>query len=257
MLIPLFDRVALAQTTFFVRWVGRTIGVPALVSADLTLWRWFFFGLGLALVMLLRPEGLAGRRLRPVPIGDDSAGEAPPAPARAEALPSWLRDRIRGGAAGSGPILEIRGLTRRFGGVVALNEVDLVVPRGAIVGLIGPNGAGKTTLFNVVTGLIRPEGGRLTFEGADLRGLRPNAIVARGIARTFQSIRLFPQMTVLENVLVGEHCRLAASVAGAVLRPPAGIAEETPGPGPGRGVLGVGGPGGQEGEVRPEPALRG
>src|SRR5205814_2206702 len=143
-------------------------------------------------------------------------------------IPSWLRDRMRGGggAHGSEPILEIRALTRRFGGIVALNDVDLVVPRGAIVGLIGPNGAGKTTLFNVVTGLIRPEGGRITFEGTSLGRLRPNAIVARGIARTFQSIRLFPQMTVLENVLVGEHCRLAASVVGAVLRPRAVVSEE-------------------------------
>jgi ABC-type branched-subunit amino acid transport system ATPase component len=104
--------------------------------------------------------------------------------------------------------------------------VDLVVPRGAVVGLIGPNGAGKTTFFNVVTGLVRPDGGRIVFEGARLAGLRPNAIVARGIARTFQSIRLFPQMTVLDNVLVGEHCRLTATVPGAVLRPPAVIAEE-------------------------------
>src|SRR5207244_10532302 len=86
--------------------------------------------------------------------------------------------------------------------------------------------AGKRTFFNVVTGLIRPDGGSITFEGAPLRGLRPNAIVARGIARTFQSIRLFPQMTVLDNVLVGEHCRLAATVPGAVLRPPSVVAEE-------------------------------
>ena len=101
-----------------------------------------------------------------------------------------------------------------------------MVPRGGIIGLIGPNGAGKTTFFNVVTGLIRPDAGRLTFAGASLVGLRPNAIVARGIARTFQSIRLFQYMTVLDNVLVGEHCRLEARVAGAVLRPPRVRAEE-------------------------------
>jgi ABC-type branched-subunit amino acid transport system ATPase component len=120
----------------------------------------------------------------------------------------------------------VAGLTRRFGGVVALNDVDLVVPRGAIIGLIGPNGAGKTTFFNAVTGLVRPDGGRITFEDASLVGLRPNAIVARGIARTFQSIRLFPEMTVLENVLVGEHCRLGATVYGAVRRPPSVVTEE-------------------------------
>jgi branched-chain amino acid transport system permease protein len=232
MLITLFDRVVLSQTTSFVRWVGRSAGISVLTAADLTLWRWFFFGLGLVLVMLLRPEGLAGRRVRPLAVGADDADDPivlEPAPApRREAIPDWLRDGVRRGGPRSepAPILDVRGVTKRFGGVVALNEVDLVVPRGAIIGLIGPNGAGKTTFFNVVTGLNRPDGGRITLDGASLVGLRPNAVVARGVARTFQSIRLFPQMTVLENVLVGEHCRLAATVAGAVLRPPTVVAEE-------------------------------
>jgi ABC-type branched-subunit amino acid transport system ATPase component len=92
--------------------------------------------------------------------------------------------------------------------------------------LIGPNGAGKTTFFNVVTGLIQPDAGRITFEGRSLVGLRPNAIVARGVARTFQSIRLFQQLSALDNVLVGRNCRLAASVPGAIFRPPAVVAEE-------------------------------
>ena len=122
---------------------------------------------------------------------------------------------------------------KKFGGVIALNEVDLVVPRGAIIGLIGPNGAGKTTFFNAVTGLSRPDSGQITFEGQSLVGLRPNAIVARGIARTFQSIRLFPYMTVLENVLVGENCRLTSSVLGSVLRPPSVVAEEAQARAPG------------------------
>ena len=232
MLITLFDRVVLTQSTFMVRAIGRTLGIPALVTADLTLWRWFFFGLGLVLVMLLRPEGLAGRRVRRATAGDaDTDDPVSPEPApevRVEAIPGWLRDGARGGGAAmtSPALLEVQGLTKRFGGVVALNAVDLVVPRGAIIGLIGPNGAGKTTFFNVVTGLIRPDGGRMLLEGTPLAGLRPNAIVARGVARTFQSIRLFPEMTVLDNVLVGEHCRLAATVAGAVLRPPAVVAEE-------------------------------
>jgi branched-chain amino acid transport system permease protein len=232
MLITLFDRVVLSQSTFAVRWVGRTVGNPALASADLTLWRWFFFGLGLVLVMLLRPEGLTGRRVRPATAGADEAAEPvvlePPPGPRANAIPGWLRRDGQGGAAsrGTAPLLAVRGLTRHFGGVVALNEVDLVVPPGAIIGLIGPNGAGKTTFFNAVTGLIRPDAGSITFAGVPLTGLRPNAIVARGIARTFQSIRLFPQMTVLENVLLGEHCRLDSTVAGGVLRPPAVVAEE-------------------------------
>jgi branched-chain amino acid transport system permease protein len=229
MLITVFDRVLLSQTTLLVRSLGRVLGIPALVAADVTLWRWFFFGLGLVLVMLLRPEGLAGRRLRPVAVGADDvveAGAIETAP-RVEAPPTWLRDSARRrDASAATPILEAQGVTKRFGGVVALNDVDLVVPRGAVIGLIGPNGAGKTTLFNVMTGLIRPDGGRVAFESSSLVGLPPNAIVGRGIARTFQSIRLFSHMTVLENVLVGEHCRLGASVAGAVLRPRAVVDEE-------------------------------
>jgi branched-chain amino acid transport system permease protein len=226
MLITIFDRVLLSQTTFLVRWIGRTIGVPALATSDLTLWRWFFFGLGLVLVMLLRPQGLAGRRA--APSAPDDADEAPAAASapRVEPVPDWLREQVARGGPADAMALEVRGLTKRFGGVVALQEVDLVVPRSGIIGLIGPNGAGKTTFFNVVTGLVRPDSGSLTFDGASLVGLRPNAIVARGIARTFQSIRLFAHMTVLENVLVGEHCRLRSTVPGAVFRPPSVMVEE-------------------------------
>jgi ABC-type branched-subunit amino acid transport system ATPase component len=210
-----------------VRAIGRATGVAYLTTIDLTLWRWFFFGLGLALVMLLRPQGLAGRRVRPVAAEDtdEPAVPEPTAAPRLEAIPDWLRARASGAEARDA-VLDVRGVMKSFGGVVALNAVDLMVPRGAIIGLIGPNGAGKTTFFNVVTGLVRPDAGQITFAGGSLVGLRPNAIVARGIARTFQSIRLFPHMTVLDNVLVGEHCRLDATVAGAVLRPPSVRAEE-------------------------------
>jgi branched-chain amino acid transport system permease protein len=231
MLITLFDRLLLAEMTRLVRWVGTTFGVAALTTVDLSLWRWFFFGLGLILVMLFKPEGLAGRRVRPAPVTVDEQEEtaalveAPPGP-RAADIPAWLRERQSTGGGGRA-LLEARSVRKAFGGLVAVNDVDLVIPERAIIGLIGPNGAGKTTLFNVITGLLSPDSGEIRFDGRDIVGLRPNAIVGRGIARTFQSIRLFQNMTVLENILVGEHCRLHASVAGAVIRPARVVAEET------------------------------
>jgi len=256
MLITLFDRILLAQMTFLIRWIGRSLGVATLVSVDLTLWRWFFFGLGLVVIMLIRPEGLAGRRARPPAADVDEREEAlalvtaPPRP-RAEAIPGWLREASVAPAAPptTRPVLDVRGLTRRFGGLVAVSEVDLVIPTRGIVGLIGPNGAGKTTFFNLVTGLLRPDRGEVLLDGASLVGLRPHAIVGRGIARTFQSIRLFQNMTVLENVLVGEHCRLRASVAGVVFRPPAVVAEEARARGRAREMLGFVGLADKDGEL--------
>src|SRR3954469_15881867 len=104
-------------------------------------------------------------------------------------------------------LLSIRNVTRRFGGIVAIDDVSLEVEPGQIVGLIGPNGAGKTTLFNVITRLYRPDSGELDFEGKSLLRTPPHRIVRRGIARTFQNVELFRTMTVLDNVLVGAHTR--------------------------------------------------
>jgi branched-chain amino acid transport system ATP-binding protein len=106
------------------------------------------------------------------------------------------------------PLLSLEHVTRRFGAIVALDDVTLAVDEGTIRGLIGPNGAGKTTLFNVVTRLYRPNSGRATFDGKDVLRVRPHRIVKLGIARTFQNVLLFPTMTVLENVLVGAHSRM-------------------------------------------------
>jgi branched-chain amino acid transport system ATP-binding protein len=105
------------------------------------------------------------------------------------------------------PLLAVRNITRRFGGIVAIDDVSLDVEQGQIVGLIGPNGAGKTTLFNVVTRLYRPDAGELEFAGKSLLRTPPHRIVRRGIARTFQNVELFETMTVLDNVLVGAHTR--------------------------------------------------
>lgn len=125
-----------------------------------------------------------------------------------------------------GYILEAKGITKKFGGLMALKDVDLYVEEGSIVGLIGPNGAGKTTLFNVITGVYSPESGKIFFMGKDITGLKPNKITELGIARTFQNIRLFSNMSVLENVLVGEHCRLHTSLISAIIRGKRTLEEE-------------------------------
>ena len=105
-------------------------------------------------------------------------------------------------------LLEVKNVTRRFGGIVALDDVSFDVEAGQISGLIGPNGAGKTTLFNVITRVYRPDGGQVLVDGTNLLRTAPHRIVSRGIARTFQNVELFPGMSVLENVLVGTHARM-------------------------------------------------
>ena len=127
----------------------------------------------------------------------------------------------------AGPIiLEARAVTKRFGGLVAVNAVDFELPERSICSLIGPNGAGKTTFFNMVAGLYGPSEGRILYRGRDIVGLPPNQITRRGIARTFQNIRLFAAMSAIDNVLVGMHCRLTANALGAVLRTPGVVREE-------------------------------
>jgi branched-chain amino acid transport system ATP-binding protein len=115
-------------------------------------------------------------------------------------------------------LLEAKAIGKCFGGVRALHDVSLSIRRGEIYGLIGPNGAGKTTFFNVLTGLYTADGGMFAFDGAPLRVSAPHEVAAAGIARTFQNIRLFANMTALENVMVGRHLRTSAGVVGAVLR---------------------------------------
>jgi branched-chain amino acid transport system ATP-binding protein len=123
-------------------------------------------------------------------------------------------------------MLDVRGMTHSFGGLKAVVDLSFRVEEGSIASLIGPNGAGKTTVFNCITGLYRPQSGAILFRGKELRGMRPYHIAKLGLVRTFQSIRLFPNMTALQNVLAGRHCRTHAGVLGAIIRPPAQRREE-------------------------------
>jgi branched-chain amino acid transport system ATP-binding protein len=119
-----------------------------------------------------------------------------------------------------GNLLVARELRKEFGGLLAVNDVDFVVPAQSIVSLIGPNGAGKTTFFNMLTGVYKPTSGGISFNDEELTGKPPHAFTERGIGRTFQNIRLFQNMTALENVLVGMHCRLTGGIIRSIIRTP-------------------------------------
>jgi branched-chain amino acid transport system ATP-binding protein len=134
-------------------------------------------------------------------------------------------------------LLELAGVTQRFGGVLALSEVDLSVPEGSIFALIGPNGAGKTTVFNLITGVYTPTEGEVRFDGRRISGRRPHLVTESGVARTFQNIRLFDNMTALENVMVGADARHRTSVFGAALGLPRHRREEKQGRSRGQDLL--------------------
>ena len=134
------------------------------------------------------------------------------------------------GAPVAGPaakaVMRAAGVTKEFGGLVAVRDVSVDIPQHSIVSIIGPNGAGKTTLFNMLTGLYKPTSGRIVFGDRDITGKRPDVITSLGVARTFQNIRLFRAMTALENVMVGQHVRMRAGLFGSIVRSPSVRREE-------------------------------
>ena len=126
---------------------------------------------------------------------------------------------------GTDNILDATGVTKVFGGLVAVEDVSFAIPQGRIVSIIGPNGAGKTTFFNMLTGLYKPTFGKIVFDGRDITGRRPDRIQAMGVSRTFQNIRLFATMSAVENVMVGQHARMKAGLFGSIIRTP-GVRKE-------------------------------
>ena len=179
-------------------------------------YRFTIFGLGLTLMMLVRPEGIWPVRVRPAAPSDVPETGAPPVRAmpRVEILAAGLTVPA---AAPGGALLAVDGVSKSFGGLRAVNNVSFEVARGQLFSVIGPNGAGKTTMFNLITGVFPVTAGAIWFGGRTIQGLPPHEVTALGIARTYQNIRLFRGMTVLDNVLVGTHCRTAAGVADAML----------------------------------------
>jgi branched-chain amino acid transport system permease protein len=199
---------------------GELIDVEWLQRVDLVESIELIFGIILVVMMLFRRDGLIpARRLTPALSMEQQRAEV-----RRGGFASL--DRIPRWQPGTGNALEIRGVTVKFGGLVALNNVDITVPAGGVVAVIGPNGSGKSTLFNAITGLVQAESGSVKLHGEEILGLPPHEVLKRGVARTFQNIRLFTNLSVLENVLVSQHARLRTGPLAAVFRLPFTNAEE-------------------------------
>lgn len=192
-------------------------------------YRMMLYGLTLIVLMALRPEGLFGetslfgrRRKRPDFVAGDTLEEkelfAPASPGEGDAP--------AGRSAGDRVILELSGLEKNFGGLRVIHELSLRLHEREILSIIGPNGAGKTTLFNLISGIYRPDRGRILFEGMDIAGLKPHRVTRLGIARTFQNLRVFSAMTVIENIAVGRFCRTGAGLLSILLHLPRHCREE-------------------------------
>src|SRR5271165_3007753 len=196
--------------------LGRLIDVGWLQHVELASSIELIFGLILVLMMLYRRDGLipATRRMPALTLDEQSA-QVERGGFGALQLIGAGESRVQ-----TGPLLEISDLSVSFGGLVALRSVSLTVPSHSVIAVIGPNGSGKSTLFNTVTGLVVSDSGSVRFDGAEIGGLPPHRVLECGIARTFQNIRLFPNLTVLENVMIGMHARLHTGPAGALLRLP-------------------------------------
>ncbi len=212
-ILSLLQSWFLPDMTQWLHEIGKSTGSLWMQGLDLARSTELIFGVILVAMMLYRREGLIPAVRKQAALTFDQQNVA--GVRRGGFAAGVALDRSALGVPGT---LVVRGVVVKFGGLVALNAVDITVPAGGVVAVIGPNGSGKSTLFNVITGLVRAQSGSITFDGAELIGLKPHDVLDKGVARTFQNIRLFPTLTVLENVLVGEHSRLRTGPIGAVLR---------------------------------------
>ena len=216
LILQLLQSWFLQDLTQWIHTLGEWTGIAFLERVDLVQSIELIFGIILVVMMLYRRQGLIPERAAVKALTYEQQSAMPTRNSVDARLVPLHRRTIDPGE----PLLEITGLAKFFGGIKAVNRVDLTVMPGSIVAIIGPNGSGKTTFFNLITGLIEPDGGKVLLAGKNVTGLKPHRIVEKGIARTFQNLRLFANMTVLENALVGAHARTATGAVGAVLRLP-------------------------------------
>jgi branched-chain amino acid transport system permease protein len=222
LILAFLQSTILQELSIWINALGRMVGSQFLQQVQLISGLELIFGLILVFMMLFRRQGLFPSQRQVSALTREQQAAAPSRGGTVSL--SWAEPRAA--SAVGRPLLEIEGLTKRFGGVAAADGIDLTVNAGELVSVIGPNGSGKTTLFNLITGLTERDAGTIRLEGDVISGLPSHEIVRRGVARTFQNVRLFNNLSVLENMLVGEHTRLQAGALGAIFRPPSVKAEE-------------------------------
>lgn len=216
----------LPELSSLTQWLGNITGSATLQNLQVTSASELLFGLILVAMMLYRRQGLVPASRHEVALSFEqqdasvSLGREMRVATLAAHLGAAQRDQQQDAT------LNIRDLSVNFGGIKALQAVSLTVPAKGIVAVIGPNGSGKSTLFNAITGLVASQSGEISFAGQSLKGRRPDQILTAGVARTFQNIRLFPHLTVMENILIGQHARLRTSPLGAIANLPRTRAEE-------------------------------
>jgi branched-chain amino acid transport system permease protein len=216
LLLQLLQSWFLQDLTQWIHVFGNFTGIEFFQKLDLVQAIELIFGVILVLMMRFRRQGLIPERAAVSALSHAQQTAVPTRGAIQNALAPLHRRAINPNR----PLLEVRGLKKSFGGIQAIRGIDLDVMPGTIVGIIGPNGSGKTTFFNLITGLTPPDGGKVLLAGEDVTGLPSHLIVERGIARTFQNLRLFANMSLMENALVGTHTRTSTGAIGAVLRTP-------------------------------------
>ena len=219
-LLQLMQTLFLPQLSTGLHALGDATGSAVLQRVDLVQWTQLIFGVILIAMMLYRRQGLipATRKVAALTFEAQHAEVARGGFRGLDRIPRWHTE--------PGTMLAIDGVTVRFGGLTALNSVSIDVPAGGVVAVIGPNGSGKSTLINVITPHLPAASGAITFQGKPILGLRPHQVLRAGVARTFQNIRLFPTLSVLDNVLIGRHARLHSGAPASILHTPGNRREE-------------------------------
>jgi branched-chain amino acid transport system permease protein len=236
LILTIFQSLVLGGLNEWAHGLGSLTGAGWLKTVDLTEANQLIYGVVLVLMMLYRRQGLIPARRY---VGALSVSEQTVVASRGGFKPTFTLAETNHVVAPGEPLLKVSGLVKRFGGLLAADHIDLVAYPGEIVSVIGPNGSGKTTLFNMLTGLIRPDSGTVLYRGQDITRLPSHQIASLGITRTFQNLRLFNNLSVLENVLIGQHTGIKVGVVGSILRTPGVRREETRAADWARDILGL------------------